>query len=485
MLFDCFDSSNYHHPMRDKVLHYIRERKLLKPGDRAAVAVSGGADSVALLRVLLELRDQLGVVLHVAHFNHQLRGEESDADERFVAELARQHELSYFSDRADVRAYAENNNLSLEHAARALRYQWLTELACSERLDSIATAHNADDQAETVLMKFLRGAGTRGLAGIYPVLEIGDVPVIRPLLQTPRLAIEHYLRDLNQPWCEDHTNLDTQHTRNRIRHELLPLLEREYNPSVRKVLNETAEIARGEEEFWQTLGFGCLQSRAHSQELTVGDLDQVQFPLAAQRRLFKNFLESNDIAANFHHIEGLRQCANGEVPSINLPGGWRARLENGLLQLILPEAIAQASKMGYECSLRIGGACSVPQTGLTLRATLIPAESAAHEPPGTLLRLGRLGRLTVRNWRPGDRFRAAYSGGEEKLKRLFAEKKIPADQRKHWPVVLNKDQQIVWVRGFPVAHEFAWTSGPLDALRIEITPCEPPSGTSSPDATSK
>ena len=140
------------------------------------MAVSGGADSVALLRVLLELRAELGIVLSVAHFNHGLRGEASDADEAFVAELARQHDLEFFCGHGDVRDHALTSKLSLEAAARELRYRWLTSLAESHKLNAIATGHTLDDQAETVLLKFLRGAGTRGLAGIYPDRYRSEAP---------------------------------------------------------------------------------------------------------------------------------------------------------------------------------------------------------------------------------------------------------------------------------------------------------------------
>jgi tRNA(Ile)-lysidine synthase len=190
----------YHHSVRDKVLQYIRRRELLRAGDRVAAAVSGGADSVALLRALLELRAELGIVLAVAHFNHQLRSEGSDADEQFVADLASQHDMPFFAGRADVRAHADANKLSLEHAGREMRYQWLLELAQDERLDAIATAHTAGDQAETVLMKFLRGAGTRGLAGIHPLLVREGVRIIRPLLETSRTEVEQYLTSILQPW---------------------------------------------------------------------------------------------------------------------------------------------------------------------------------------------------------------------------------------------------------------------------------------------
>ena len=452
--------------MREQVLHYIRERQLLKPGDRVAVAVSGGADSVALLRVLLELRAELGIVLVVAHFNHQLRGTESDADERFVADLARHIDLPFFTGRADVRERAESRKLSLEHAARELRYQWLTELAHEQRFNAIATAHNADDQAETVLMKFLRGAGSRGLAGIHPVHNGHGVRVVRPLLATPRAEIERYLSQLHQPWREDHTNLDTQHTRNRIRHKLLPLLEREYNPSLRAALNETAEVARAEEDFWRTaLGTECKETREHPRELLLGGVEHLH--VAAQRRLLKRLLEWNQLATDFHHVENLRRCALGETPTANLANGWLATRYHDRLCLSPPRTESKATD--YESSLPVPGECYIPEVGITLRAIAIPQNAAVLEPQGSLLRAEGLVSLTVRNWRPGDRFRPAHSGSEKKLKELFADKHIPADQRPHWPVVLS-NEQVVWVREFPVAHDFAWVSGSGGALRIEVAP---------------
>src|SRR5271166_3503231 len=247
---------HYHHSVRSKVLRYIRERRLMRAGDRVAVAVSGGADSVALLRVLLELRSELGIVLSVAHFNHRLRGAESEADEAFVAELARQHDLEIFSGCGDVREHALTSKLSMEAAARELRYRWLTSLAESHKPNDIATAHTLDDQAETVLLKFLRGAGSRGLAGIYPEMFRGaqeKIPFVRPQLCVTREEVEGYLTSLGQSWREDETNRDHRFARNRVRHELLPLLEREYNPNIRQLLSGAAELSRAEEEYWQAL----------------------------------------------------------------------------------------------------------------------------------------------------------------------------------------------------------------------------------------
>jgi tRNA(Ile)-lysidine synthase len=461
--------------VRENVLRYIRERELLRAGDRVAVAVSGGADSVALLRVLLELQTELGLVLFVAHFNHLLRAAESDVDEQFVAELARQHDLPFSAGRADVREHAKVRKLSLEHAARNLRYRWLHQFAIKEKLSAIATGHTLDDQAETVLMKLLRGAGTGGLAGIRPVMMLEHCTVVRPLLATTRSEIEAFLATCSQPWREDHTNRDTRLTRNRIRHQLLPLLERDYNPNIRQVLSETAEIALAEDEFWRE-HIAALVSRWHQkvramrlQEYDGATAGFLSSRVAMQRHALKQFLEWHGIKVDFHHVEEVRKCAVGAVPRVNLPDGWRAQRDGDWLELTPPPVqTPEPSPDGYMYFVRISSQCVIPEASLTIQATILPAEAAAQEPPGTLLRAAVIDpELTLRNWLPGDRFRPAHSASEEKLKRLFSKKHIPADRRPLWPVALS-GSRIVWVREFPVAHDFAWFPGSGDALKIEV-----------------
>jgi len=250
----------YYVPVRtlpQSVLAYVRRERLLRAGDRVGLAVSGGADSVALLRIMLELREELGIVLSVVHFNHKLRGAESEADAEFVTRLAQRHELPLHSGMGDVSSHAHSHHLSTEAAARELRYQYFRELFAANTLNRIATGHTLDDQAETVLLRIVRGAGTRGLAGIYSQLSYSSsgpiqtrllVPgsqfsVIRPLLATRRSVIEAYLRELGQDWREDSSNRDLRHARNRVRHGILPRLERTLNPGVRETLAETADIA--------------------------------------------------------------------------------------------------------------------------------------------------------------------------------------------------------------------------------------------------
>ena len=460
--------------MREKVLHYIRERSLLCAGDRVAVAVSGGADSVALLRVLLDLRSELGVVLAVAHFNHGLRGPDSDGDEQFVAELAQRYDLLFFAGRGDVREHALASKHSIEHAARELRYQWMIELAQHQRFEALATAHTRDDQAETVLMKFLRGAGTRGLAGIHPVLLRDDVRIVRPLLETARAEVEHYLAAIDQPWREDETNRDARFARNRIRHQLLPLLERDYNPNLRRLLNQAAEVALAEEGYWQKEAelfldqWHQLPGRLLLRDNLSRSSGFLAEPLAMQRQVLKSLLERHGLPTDFHHVEAVRRCALGEASAVDLPEGWLARRDDAWLELSPAEARPAALPAGYECFLAIPGACTIPEARLTLQATVIPAEMAANDPPGSLLSLARMAsKLLIRSWQPGDRFRPAHTASEEKLKRLFSGKRIPAAQRLTWPVALV-GSQIVWVRGFPVAHDYAWVPGAGDALRIDV-----------------
>ena len=235
--------------VKEKVFKYIRQQRLLRPGERVAVAVSGGADSVALLRVLLELREELGIVLSVAHFHHQIRGAEADSDQQFVADMARQFQLELHTGSANVPAHARESKLSLESAARELRHRWFRELVEQGHTDKIATAHNLDDQAETVLMRILRGTGVRGLAGIAP--EQREKRLVRPLLGITRAEIEDYLNSIQQPWRTDSTNLDLSHTRNRVRHVLLPLLGKDFNPAIRQTLAELGELARLEDDYWR------------------------------------------------------------------------------------------------------------------------------------------------------------------------------------------------------------------------------------------
>ncbi len=227
----------------------------LTPGDRVAVAISGGADSTALLLLLHAAnalpRNALGVGISAVHINHTLRGEESEADQRFVEELCQRLEIPLHLQRVDTKTHAVQHRQTIEEAARNLRYAFFSDLFSQGRAKVVLTAHTLEDQAETVLMKLLRGAWLEGLSAIAPTLDLPIGKILRPLLNTHREDLRSYLRERDQPWREDSSNSDEAFTRNRIRRNVLPIL-REENPNIDRTLGNLAELAREEEARWSS-----------------------------------------------------------------------------------------------------------------------------------------------------------------------------------------------------------------------------------------
>jgi tRNA(Ile)-lysidine synthase len=433
------------------VLAYIRKHALLKAGDRVGVAVSGGADSVALLRLLLELRHEIGFVLSVVHFNHQLRGTDSDADAHFVADLAGHHKLELHLENGDTATYAKQKRLSIETAARELRYQYLRRLLAEARLNRIATAHTLDDQAETVLLRIVRGAGSRGLAGIYPQLSVTEsTTIVRPLLATKRKDLERYLKGLNQSWREDASNRDLRHARNRVRHGILPRLERFLNPAVREALAETAEIARAEEAYWEREVARLLPQVWTQQSGTLKPAALVALPLALQRRVVRAACESVGLRLEFHHAEGVLALASSTVAkTIELPEGWVVSRKRQNLCLQRQPA---ATPFGYEYRLPVPGSILVPELQSRFEAVLVPRNRVEAYNPDHLLNRALLGKeLCLRNWHPGDRFWPAHSKAPRKIKELLTSQSGP--ERRLWPIVVS-GSEVVWVRGFPTPAKF-------------------------------
>lgn len=468
------------------VLAYIRKHRLLAPGDRVGVAVSGGADSVALLRLLLELRRELGIVLSVVHFNHQLRGSDSDEDERFVAELAERYKLQLHCARGNVADHAAAHRLSLETAARELRYQYFRQLLLEPGLNRIATAHTLDDQAETVLLRLVRGAGSRGLAGIYPQLSVAGSKsrhagqhrapaIVRPLLATRRTHLEAYLGAIGQAWREDKSNRDLRHVRNRVRHGILPQLERDLNPAVREVLAETAEIARAEEDYWEKKSHRMLISAWKASPKATGGTMRVavlaDLPLALQRRLVRTATESLGLRLEFRHVEEILGLAAKQSKSAALPDGWTVSLHRGDLRFAIP-ATGQRSP-DYEFCLPLPGAIEVPQVGSRFEAVLVSGNAPGVYNREHLLDRVRLRReLCVRNWRPGDRFWPAHTKTPKKIKELLQELHLTGGDRKLWPVVVS-GADVIWVRGFPVPSHFRPQGAAAEAVLIRETALRP------------
>jgi tRNA(Ile)-lysidine synthase len=480
------------HALAERLLKAIRKQESIHAGDRMAVAVSGGADSVALLRLLLELRGELGIVLSVAHVNHKLRGAESDEDERFVAELARQHGLDlHVCDGPVDRSLRSESGSGIEAAARELRYGFFRQLARAGRVAKIATAHTLDDQAETVLLRIFRGTGIRGLSGIHPRIVFEEQgrafgEVVRPLLGFRRTALTEFLRDCGQGWREDSSNRDIAFLRNRVRHRLLPLIAREFGEAAIEHMGELAEITRAEEEHWQRGhpeiraevrgGGGSDDETRQAASLPVGPL--LALPLAAQRRLLRGWLQANarDLSISFRLIEEVLELAHGPAgKKTELP---QAILRRGRLDLRLePKPFGSPRETGhrqapdYEYALAVPGAVKIPELGACIEARVVDAASVPEDGRGQLLDLERMPKeVLIRNWRAGDRYWPAHTAAAKKVKELLTERHATGAEKKLWPVAVAEGCGLVWMRGFAIPEAFRAPAGAAKAIWIrEIT----------------
>jgi tRNA(Ile)-lysidine synthase len=487
------------HDLARKLLEHVRQLQLLKPGDRVGVAVSGGTDSIALLRLLLELRSELGIVLSVIHFNHELRGAESDADAEFVASLARERKIPLHLTSANVAQRAIEKHLSIEAAARQSRYQYFASLLGKD-LDKIATGHTLDDQAETVLLRLIRGTGMRGLRAVQPRLELQQGDVIRPLLGIRRRELEQYLQAARQPWRDDATNRDPKFTRNRVRQLLLPLLEREFNPAIAENLAELAEIARGEEDYWKnevsawigTVVQWTSRERPHpalvqstakgaqptpeleacGSELGNASIDLAWLhaePRASQRRVIKAIGDAAGVPLEYKHVESILRFAaeHGANKRLVLPHGWKVVGDGVSLEFRAPVREPVASD--YEYKLSVPGEIKVPETGTFFQAVrIVPGSSPCGASPEHLFDPKHLSKeLVIRNWRPGDRFWPAHTKSPKKIKELLQERHVALPERRLWPIVAS-GKEIVWVRGFPAPARLRAVEGQESVLIREI-----------------
>jgi tRNA(Ile)-lysidine synthase len=446
--------------------------------------VSGGADSVALLRLLVELRAKLGIVLSVAHFNHQLRGRASDADEKFVERLASKFALPFHVARADIAAKAKRDKANLEDTARRARYAFFSKLVEDGRAAQVAVAHTADDQAETVLAHILRGTGLAGLGGMHPVAE----HIVRPLMPFRRTDLRAYVRANKQSWREDATNRDTTRTRARIRKKLLPLLEKQFQPNIVEHLATLAELAREDEAYLdfsaEVRAMTLFKREENAASILVSDLlrrpqASVREPLSAamrlktramSKRLIRVIIEElkpREGQCNAEHVQAVMDLAergeNGK--SLPLPGGIEVRRERDSLVFRASAAAPPANRpqksskqFQYDItSLETGAVLNVPCLACVFRLTIIdwPAKRGETRDTGSVLdRHALTFPLVLRSWRPGDRLRPAGHRNAHKLKRLLNEKRISHWEREGWPV-LTSGGVLAWARGFPVAAEFA------------------------------
>ncbi len=461
--------------MLDQVKKTIKQYRMLTPGDRVLVAVSGGVDSVVLLYVLRALQEDMQLSLAVAHFDHAIRPD-SAADAEFVKKLARSLKLRCYSERADVPAYAKAQKLSLEVAARTLRYQFLERIAKAHNLNKIALGHTLNDQAETLLMRLLRGAGLEGLSGIPPVRPSGELTYIRPLIECTRDQIVAFAQAHKLSWCEDPTNYDTTIVRNKIRHELIPILK-EYNPKVLDALGRTARLLAQaahvlERQAEQALPTLITSENTHELALDLKGL--VAMPEYLQALVLRRAIARvNPLCEpEAAHIEALlRWLSRHGTGELHLPAGVRVLRRH--TQLIITTRPAAPPKR-FEYLLTVPGETILPEIGWRfvirlLRSHLCPLSPLRERGTTGVRRRALLdankiqGSLVVRNRRPGDRIR--LRSGTKKLQDLFTDRKISREQRDAIPLICDENA-LIWIVGEAVHEDYRATPQTKDILEI-------------------
>lgn len=454
----------------EKVHNTVISHRMLQSGDLVVVAVSGGPDSVALCHLLHRLRHSHKVELVVAHVHHGLRGVEADQDALFVHNLSHQLGLPMVEQRLEVRSWQKKHGGSLQMAARALRYQYLHQIMAEKGASKLAMGHNADDQAEEILLRILRGAGQRGLSGMDPCTRNG---VIRPLLECHRHEIMAYLEDHGLAFRQDSSNLKPWCQRNLLRLEFLPQLQQAFNSNLNATLLRTSKIFREEEDFWES----HLASWLKEHSLNHGD-GGIRFPIrpllethpAMQKRLLRRVVleVKGDLREfGFHHTEILLQLCRSPAANrqLDLPGAVQVEKSYDWVTVTLRHETVE------DFTFRISdhGVHSFPLLNhsmeVALLASNLPVEFS-HDPNEAIMDLDRVSfPLTLRSSKTGDRFRPLGLGGSKKLKDFFIDAKVPKSQRRQIPILCSKDH-IIWVVGHRLDDRVKLTSNTSRVLRL-------------------
>lgn len=461
-----------------RVLAGIRRRQLLEPGARVVAAVSGGVDSVALAWTLHELSASGALQLvALAHLDHSLRGAESARDAAFCRDLAAELGVPFEVDAADVARLAKEHGQSVEEAGREARYAFFERVRARTTADVVATAHTRDDQAETVLMRLIRGAGTKGLAGIPP--RRGTI--VRPLIDLRRAELVSWLDAHGRRSVEDSTNADRSLTRNWIRHELLPSIAARFGDGVVDVIARAADLARADEsvlaEIAREVAPGIQEGAGEAVELSVPALC-VQ-PLAIRQRVVRAALKRlggrGPSAADVGAV--LRMAESGRPARLRL-GRRSLELSGAGRVLSIRQARPDDGRpdAAWTYPLPIPGEIDVPEAAgrVAARPTTVSALGGLGKvkqmPDGQAVAAGLEGPLVVRAWRPGDALQVLGLSGRKKLQDLFVDRKVPRERRQSVPVVAQPDGQIVWVAGLALGEPFRVSEATKSVVVLSFEP---------------
>ncbi|AEG13854.1 tRNA(Ile)-lysidine synthase [Desulfofundulus kuznetsovii DSM 6115] len=459
--------------LEQNVRIFMDKFHMISPGDKVLVGVSGGPDSVALLHLLWRMKEELQISLAVAHLNHMFRGEEARADARLVEGLAKSLGLPVHVEEFDVPAYRERTGLSAQDAARRVRYRFFEEVARRTGASRVALGHHADDQAETILFNFLRGTGLAGLKGIPPVRG----KYIRPLLDIRRREIEDYCREHSLPVREDASNKKTIYTRNRIRLELIPRLEADYNPRLVDALVHLGHICREENDYLEeqaALLYGRALKTQKEHYLLFAVTELLSSPPALVRRVLRRAWRhlTGEVDLSYLQVESLlallHNPAGGKV--VELPRGVRASRQGQVLRLWIGGDAPGVPDYSYP--LEVPGITYIPEINSSIKARLISIDEApdprflsARE---ALLDYDTLpGLLAVRRRRDGDRFHPLGMPARTKLKKFLIEQGIPRQERDCLPLVVAGDE-IIWVGGVRPGEPWKVTPETKRCLYLQI-----------------
>ncbi len=437
------------------------------------VAFSGGADSTALLYLCLLLTEDLGLEITAAHLDHGLRGIEAERDREAAEARAGELNLPFVWEKVDCRKLAAVRALSLEEAAREARYDFLERVRINSGARYITTGHTADDNAEAILFNMIRGTGPAGLAGIPPVRE---GRILRPLLIFWKKDLVRYLKARGLTWVEDSTNTDLDYSRNRIRHSLLPQMEKHFNPAVKAALNRTAEIIRDEESAWQVY----LERLKPEVSWTLGP-DSVTMRIsslnglhvAEKRRLIREgfrYIKGQLRALERGHVEAILNLLTGEKGrGLDLPGRNRAWTKDDFLFIGIS---LEEHETSFEYSLPLPGLVYIEEIGSGIESEIDrdPKDINPRKlgPDMAVLDFDLIEPpLIVRNLRPGDRFQPLGLKGTKKLHDFFIDAKVPASERREIPLVLDR-KGIIWLVGLRVSERTRFSAGTKTALFLKF-----------------
>jgi tRNA(Ile)-lysidine synthase len=443
----------------DKVRATISRYRMIEPGDKVLVALSGGPDSTALFHLLLALKDELSFSLFVAHLNHQLRGKEAEEDALFVRRLASEKGIPFKMAKVDVGRAALEQGLSLEEAARVVRYNFLFSLKKKLKMDKIAVGHTKNDQAETFLMRLIRGSGLAGLSAIYPTTLEG---IIRPLIDVTRREIIDYLEGEGISYRIDSSNYDLFFMRNRVRRKLIPYLEEQFNPDMVNTLSRVAEVSRADDGFLSELARARFSEIASDIENGVS-LDITRFlelPLSLKRRILRlAFLRVKGELRrlSYYHIDSIISLAErSEGKRLCLPRGIVAIKEGGAVIIREKEEV---EKVSFRYILPVPGEAEIIELCRHFRTRVISREQFEREGRVFSSAYAALDRsklsslLEVRNRQPGDYFKPLGQGGGKKLKDFFIGRRVPARLRDTIPLFIS-DGDIAWIAGVEIGDRF-------------------------------